>query len=360
MTIADEPKPATIGGANLGLAAVVLAAATWSLGTVGAGELLSRGVAPPELAQSRVVLTAVGFGLVHLLTTRRRPPRGDDRVRASASEPAGGDDRVRASASEPAGGDDRVRASASEPAGGDHRVSVSRWHLVGFATALGLVMVLILLAIGRLGVAVGTVLHYLAPLLVVVWSAAVARKRPSAAVLGSAAASVLGVVMVSGALTGGVAGIDPLGVAFGLASAACFATYTVLGETVMAAYGPVHALLRGFGLAAVGWLLYQVARGWPAPLFEAGNVWLVLFVGVVGTWLPFLLFLWGVQRVRAQRAAIAATLEPVISGVIAWGVLGQALMPLQIAGAAVILTAVASLQVLAAGQDADVRQRTSP
>ena len=332
MTIADEPKPATIGGANLGLAAVVLAAATWSLGTVGAGELLSRGVAPPELAQSRVGLPAVGFGLVHLLTTRRRPPRGDD----------------------------RVRASASTPAGGDHRVSVSRWHLVGFATALGLVMVLILLAIGRLGVAVGTVLHYLAPLLVVVWSAAVARKRPSAAVLGSAAASVLGVVMVSGALTGGVAGIDPLGVAFGLASAACFATYTVLGETVMAAYGPVHALLRGFGLAAVGWLLYQVARGWPAPLFEAGNVWLVLFVGVVGTWLPFLLFLWGVQRVRAQRAAIAATLEPVISGVIAWGVLGQALMPLQIAGAAVILTAVASLQVLAAGQDADVRQRTSP
>jgi DME family drug/metabolite transporter len=221
-------------------------------------------------------------------------------------------------------------------------------------------MVLILLAIGHLGVAVGTVLHYLAPLLVVMWGAVAGRRRPPMAVLGGAVASVLGVVLVSGALTGAAAGIDPLGVAFGLASAACFAAYTVLGETVMAAYGPVHALLRGFGLAAVGWVVYQVARGWPAQLFEAGNVWLVLFVGLVGTWLPFLLFLWGVQRVRAQRAAIAATLEPVISAVVAWVVLGQALTPLQIAGAAVILTAVATLQVLAAGREIDVRQSSAP
>jgi DME family drug/metabolite transporter len=332
MTVAREPTHVTISMSNIGLAAVVLAAATWSLGTVGASELLSRGVTPPELAQSRVVLTALGLALAGLATPSRRP----------------------------AGSAQRVRASASEPAGGEQRVRAPRWHLLGFATALGLVMVLILLAIGRLGVAVGTVLHYIAPLLVVVWGAVAGRRRPSVAVLGSAVASLLGVAMVSGALSGGMAGIDPLGVAFGLASAGCFAIYTVLGESVMAAYGPTHALLRGFGLAAAGWLLYQVARGWPAPLFEAGNVGLVVFVGVIGTLLPFLLFLWGVRRVRAQRAAIAATLEPVISAVIAWVVLGQALTPLQIAGAAVILTAVAALQVLAAGQGADVRQRTSP
>lgn len=285
------------GRVRLGLLAVAGAALAWSIGAIGAGVLLSRGFDPLHLAGARVVLTAIGFAAVALLS----PPR---------------------------------RRSGAVPVG----------PMLGFATSIALVSVMFFLAIARLGVAVGTVLHYLAPLLVVVWGVATTRRRPSNFVLCTSALSVVGVLLVSGVLSRGVGDVDLRGILFGLLSATCFAAYTIFAERMIAAYGPVHALLRGFGLASVAWVLVQAGRGWPADLFAPANLGWVLFVGLVGTWLPFLLYVWGIQRVRAERAAIAATLEPVVSGSVAWIVLGEALTPVQALGGALILVAVMLLQ----------------
>jgi DME family drug/metabolite transporter len=71
----------------------------------------------------------------------------------------------------------------------------------------------------------------------------------------------------------------------------------------------------------------------------------VAFVGVAGTLVPFFLFTWGVGRIRAERAAIAATLEPVIAAVVAWAWLGQHLSGLQVVGGALVVAAVVSLQL---------------
>lgn len=283
--------------ARLGLLAVACAALTWSLGAIGAGALLQRGVDPLLLAEARVVLAALGFAAVAVAVTRQEPgPR------------------------------------------------VPALHLLAFGTAIALVAVAFFLAIGRLGVAVGTVLHYMAPVLVVVWGVASSRRRPTPLVLRCTVAAVVGVVLVSGALEADLGGIDGWGVVIGLFSATCFATYTLLAERVIVAVGPLQALLRGFGIASVLWLVFQAFRGWPAALFAPANIGLVLFVGLVGTCLPFLLYIWGIQRVQAERAAIAATLEPVISAVVAWVILDQVLTALQIAGGAVILAAVIALQ----------------
>lgn len=279
-----------------GLLAVALAACAWSLGAVAGGALLSRGVDPGQLAAARVVLTALGLAVV---------------------------------------------AARTAPRGG----SVPLAHLLAFGTALGAVAVIFLSNIGRSGVAVGTVLHYLAPLVVVLWVAVAARRRPAPAVLGAAAASVVGVGLVSGAIPAGLGDLDALGLALGLASAACFAAYSLLAERVITAYGPVHALVRGFGIAAAAWVVVQALRGWPADLLTRDALPLVLVVGLLGTCLPFVLYLWGIQRVRADRAATAATLEPLVSGLLAWALLGQALTGPQILGGVVILAAVLALQL---------------
>jgi DME family drug/metabolite transporter len=68
-------------------------------------------------------------------------------------------------------------------------------------------------------------------------------------------------------------------------------------------------------------------------------------VGIGGTLAPFLLFLWGVQRVRAERAAIGATIEPVVAAAVAWIWLGQSLSVLQLLGGALVIVAVSSLQL---------------
>jgi drug/metabolite transporter (DMT)-like permease len=65
----------------------------------------------------------------------------------------------------------------------------------------------------------------------------------------------------------------------------------------------------------------------------------------MGTLLPYLLFLWGVRYMQAQKAAIIASIEPFIAGIIAWIWFGQYLAILQIVGGILIVVAISSLQI---------------
>ena len=80
-------------------------------------------------------------------------------------------------------------------------------------------------------------------------------------------------------------------------------------------------------------------------MVEPDNIPLVLFVGIAGTVLPFIFFLWGVQQVRAERGAIAATSEPILAAGVAWVWLGQALTAVQIIGGILVIAGVISLQI---------------
>ncbi len=158
----------------------------------------------------------------------------------------------------------------------------------------------------------------------------------------------VGVVFVSELPGGDIGRLDLVGLVAGLASAVFFAAYTLQSERAGEAFGPIGAVFRAFLAASVFWLLYQFPQGWPAALFEPGNRAKVVFVGVAGTLMPFLLYVWAIGRVRSERAVIAATLEPLFAGIVAWLWLGQVLSVLQIAGGALILGAVVWLQLQAA------------
>jgi DME family drug/metabolite transporter len=192
---------------------------------------------------------------------------------------------------------------------------------------------------------VALVVQYTAPALIVTWTAAMSRRAPSADVLAALVAALVGVVLVVDLAPGAIGRIDAVGLAVAIAFAVLFASYTVLAERTGAVYGSTAAMLRGFAVASVLWVAFQVPRGLPDELLRRANLPEVLYVGLAGTLAPFLLFAWGVGRVRAERAAIAATLEPVIAAVVAWAWLGQHLSPLQIAGGVLVVGAVVSLQV---------------
>lgn len=282
-------------GALFGLGAIALAAALWSVAAVAARNLFDRGVDPIELAQARAVITAAGLSLI----PRARRGKGQGPLTP----------------------------------------------VILLGVAIALVNAVYYMAIARLDVAVALVLQYTAPALVVVWVGLMARRAPAREVIASLVVTSLGVVLVSGVLWADVGPIDPVGVLFGLASAVLFATYTLLSEKAGETHGVLGALLRGFIAAAVMWVAFQATRGWPEELFAPENLLGVAFVGVAGTLMPFILFLWGVQQVRAERAAIAATLEPIIAAIAAWIWLGQVLEPIQLLGGALVLGGVAALQV---------------
>ena len=279
----------------MGLVAIAGAAALWAVAAAVARVLFDDGVEPLELVQSRALLSALGLAFVPAAWKKPERPR------------------------------------------------IQRVIALGLCIAL--VNAAYYIAIQRLAVAVAIVLQYFGPPLVVLWTALTLRRRPSTRVLGAVLAAFVGVVLVTELPGGDIGRIDLPGLIAGFAAAVLFASYTLLSERAGETYGVVGALFRGFVAASVAWIVFQSFRGWPSELFTAEHLPLVLFVGLGGTLAPFLLYLWGVQRVRAERASIAATLEPVVVAVLAWVWLGQVLSPMQIGGGLLIIGAVVSLQI---------------
>jgi DME family drug/metabolite transporter len=199
-------------------------------------------------------------------------------------------------------------------------------------------------AIDRLPVAVALVLQYTAPAMVVVYTAARLRRRPGNDVVVAVLLALAGVALVSGVVGADLGSVDALGVTMGLASAVLFASYTLIGESVTRTYGALGAMFRAFSIAGSLWICWQVFNGFPHELFDLANLPRVLLIGLGATLAPFLLYLWGVERVKAERAAIAATLEPVLGAVVAWVLLDQSLGALQTVGGVLVIAAVILIQ----------------
>ncbi|MDQ3646858.1 MAG: EamA family transporter [Actinomycetota bacterium] len=289
-----------------GISAIALAAALWAVAAAIASRLFDRGIDPFELAEAR---SFIAFAGLCLLPAARRP----------AQRPSPG-----------------IR-------------------ILWLGLSIALVNTTYYVAIDRLPVAVALVFQYTAPAGVVAWTVLVQHKKVGAPVVAALLGAIAGVVLVSQLAVAEIAEVDLLGVAAALGSAVFFAAYTLLSESVARSYGPVGGLARGFGVAAIAWAAFQAARGWPAELFDPSNLGLVLYVGVGGTLAPFLLYVWGVQRVRSARGSIAATLEPVVGGAVGWVWLGQHLTAMQLAGGALVVGAVLSLQRASGSSGAEPR-----
>lgn len=201
------------------------------------------------------------------------------------------------------------------------------------------------LAIARLPVAVAIVLLSSSPIMVVLWRALTSQRVPSRSVVVALLLSGVGVILVSKVLAGNLAQFNWFGFLVGLASAVFFTAYNLQSERVGVSGEPVGVMLKTFAVASLFWLAYQLTQGIPVTLFEAENVLKVLYMGIAGNLLPYLLFFWGIQRIQAERAVIIATLEPVIASVVAWVWFGQTLTMMQIIGGVLIIIAVTSLQL---------------
>jgi drug/metabolite transporter (DMT)-like permease len=140
--------------------------------------------------------------------------------------------------------------------------------------------------------------------------------------------------------------LDGLGVLAAFASAVTFAIYMVSSERAGHDHAPVTTLVWAFGFASLLWAV--LVPWWTFPFGEFAsleNVLLGLGVIVVGTLLPFILMVAAVRHIPASRAAVVATLEPVLGAVFAWVLLDEALGSVQIVGGALVLAAVAWVQL---------------
>ncbi|MEE6273661.1 EamA family transporter [Georgenia sp. MJ206] len=206
---------------------------------------------------------------------------------------------------------------------------------------IGAFFPLLFLAASLLPGGVAAVFGAANPLIVAVLALPLLRERPTAWRL---AWGVLGVVGVALMVLAPGAALSPLGALAALTSSVSMALGTVLSKRWGTPTDPVS--YAGWLLTAGGLLILPLAllvEGGPPPLdgrAVGGYLWLALG----GTLLGYVLWFRGVGRLPAGSVAFIPLISPLVATVLGWAVLDEALSPVQAAGFALALLAVACSQ----------------
>ena len=194
-------------------------------------------------------------------------------------------------------------------------------------------------ALDRIDASLLALLLYTFPAIVAAAAVALGRERLDArhATALLLASGGIGLV-VAGA---GAGDLEPLGAALGLGAAVVYSTYILVSDDIAGRVRPqLLATLVCTGAAltlTAGSALLGELR--PAELTGAGWGWLAC-LAVVSTVAAISLFFAGLERVGPTTAAILATVEPLVTVLLAFAVFGETLGPLQLAGGALVLAAV--------------------
>jgi drug/metabolite transporter (DMT)-like permease len=149
----------------------------------------------------------------------------------------------------------------------------------------------------------------------------------------------LGLALAGTALTVGPAGGQFLGIVFALSAAAIYSVYIIVGSQVMKQVSAIQSSAVIFASAgAMSGLLML----WNGPHLPASSMGWAALGAIVGfaTVLPVGAFLAGIDRIGPTNAAMLSTLEPVVTVLLAAGLLRETLKPASLLGGALILGAV--------------------
>jgi drug/metabolite transporter (DMT)-like permease len=278
---------------------VISAAALWGVAGPVAKYLFGRGVTPLALTQVRMTLSFV-LMMSYFLIARR------DLARIKAKD---------------------VPYLATLGIGGFALVQITYYS-----------------AIASIQVAAAILLQYMAPVLILIYAAIFMKEKITRSKLASLVLAVTGCALVAGSYNIDFLKLNMTGVAWGLASAACFSFYTLYGQSGLKKHDALTLFTYSSGFGALMWWVLNPPRAFFAVDY-APVTWIAfLYVTILGTIVPFVFYLKALESMEASRVSITSTIEPVIAGLVAFIFIGENMGPLQVLGGALVIGGIILLQ----------------
>lgn len=133
-----------------------------------------------------------------------------------------------------------------------------------------------------------------------------------------------------------------LGEALMLAAVLGAAVYSVYARPYLVRHGPVFVTSLAITFGMLSLLPFAAAEGAlsAVPTFTTGGWVAVLFLGIVGGAVQFVLYTWALRRISPTRTAIYVTLNPISALVLAAVILGESLTPQLLAGAILVISGI--------------------
>lgn len=279
---------------------ILIGATLWGVSSVVAKSLFMIGLPPAELVQIRLTLATLSLLLLLLIFDRKR-----------------------------------MIISLKD---------LPYFFVLGFVGVAG-VQFTYYYTISKIHVGPAVLIQYLSPVWIALYAFLFQKEPVTRGKIVALLLAFLGCYFTVGGYRMDLLRLNRFGMMSGLISSLFFSFYALYGEKGLRKYDPWTLILYGFGFGAVFyWILIS-----PMKVIAEGyslKVWMAfLYIAIFSTLIPFGFYFKGIERVRATRASITATWEPVVAGLTAYFVLGEVLFSPQVLGGIGVIAAIALLQV---------------
>jgi drug/metabolite transporter (DMT)-like permease len=213
-------------------------------------------------------------------------------------------------------------------------------------------------ALQRIDASLLSLLLYTFPAMVAAAAVALGRERLDGRRLTALALALGGLVLVvAGAGTGA---LDAVGATLAMTAAVVYTTYILVSDGIVGRMSPKVLCALVCTGAAISLTAGSAALGQlhPGEVTAAGWGWLAS-LAVVSTVGAILLFFAGLRRVGPTTASILATVEPLVTVVLAFVVFGERLGAVQLVGGALVVCAVLVLNVRVARRRVALAEATA-
>jgi drug/metabolite transporter (DMT)-like permease len=137
---------------------------------------------------------------------------------------------------------------------------------------------------------------------------------------------------------GGIA--SPLGDLSALTCASLFAFSTVAGKNLMNQYGSLAVTSWSNLLAAVCLFPFTLFPGLPFKAISAAAWWGVVYMGVLGGAVGYLIYFYALAYLPSSRLSMYAYIQPILATLAAFLLLGEPVTPAMLAAGALVLAGV--------------------
>ncbi len=189
-------------------------------------------------------------------------------------------------------------------------------------------------AYDRIGVSIASLLYYCGPVIVMLLSPLLFRERLSAKAVGGFLAVIVGVVLINGAALDGTG--DTLGVIFGLLSAVMYAFMVIFNKKATGIVGLENATIQ----LTIAFLTVAVSaglqHGYAIPI-SPKSILPILILGLLNTGVGCYFYFSSIGKLKVQTVAVCGYAEPLSAVLFSALFLKEALAPLQIIGAVLII-----------------------
>ncbi|WP_066294520.1 DMT family transporter [Bacillus sp. FJAT-29937] len=199
-------------------------------------------------------------------------------------------------------------------------------------------------AISQMDISIAVILLYTSPAFVTILSFIFLKENLTVNKVLAVLGTIIGCILIAG-VSSGDSNVTLIGVITGLGSGLGYALYTIFGKFALKKYQPYTITLYTFTIAAL--FLLPITQLWQKfDLILNGQV---MFYGMglalIPTVLAFFLYTWGLEKTEGSRAAVIATVEPVVATLLGVMLYGERLGLIQMAGAVLILCSVIIVNV---------------